>query len=204
MRPLVLVALALALAAPALASEQHPTLAELEGELICPTCHTGLDQSDSPIALRIKAFIRARIAAGDTKSEIKDKLVAQFGLAVLAAAAALGIGAGRLSDNRSASPLLAAHPAPAQRRVIHEQTVRLKLPQSPGITGWSILWTRQKRSIPDRTVDLPGGARAAVSPVFTYGVMYFHFRARRLDGSWTPAQHQGPYRVGGGHRIASP
>jgi cytochrome c-type biogenesis protein CcmH len=76
---------ALAFAAPALGSERHPTLAELEGEIICPTCHVTLDQSDSPIARRIKQFISARIAAGDTKSEIKSKLVAQFGEAVLAA-----------------------------------------------------------------------------------------------------------------------
>jgi cytochrome c-type biogenesis protein CcmH len=83
---LVLICLAaLVLAAPAAASEQHPTLAELEGEIICPTCHTTLDQSDSPIARRMKQFIAARIAAGDTKSEIKAKLVAQFGKAVLAA-----------------------------------------------------------------------------------------------------------------------
>lgn len=72
-------------AAPASASEQHPTLADLENEVICPTCHTTIDQSTSPIALRMKAFIRERIAAGDTKSEIKDKLVAQFGESVLAA-----------------------------------------------------------------------------------------------------------------------
>lgn len=32
----------------------------------------------------MKAYIRARIAAGDTKSEIKAKLVGQFGPAVLA------------------------------------------------------------------------------------------------------------------------
>jgi cytochrome c-type biogenesis protein CcmH len=81
---LVAVLVALMAAAPALASERHPTLAELEGEIICPTCHTSLDQSDSPIALRIKSFISARIAAGDTKSQIKSKLVAQFGEGVLA------------------------------------------------------------------------------------------------------------------------
>ena len=40
--------------------------------------------STAPIADRMKAFIRARIAAGDTKQEIKDALVAQFGQAVLA------------------------------------------------------------------------------------------------------------------------
>jgi cytochrome c-type biogenesis protein CcmH len=33
----------------------------------------------------MRVFIRARIAAGDTKSEIKDKLVDQFGESVLAA-----------------------------------------------------------------------------------------------------------------------
>ena len=33
----------------------------------------------------MRAFIRARIAAGDTKSEIKAKLVDQFGESVLAA-----------------------------------------------------------------------------------------------------------------------
>jgi cytochrome c-type biogenesis protein CcmH len=75
---------ALLLAAPAWASERRPTLAELETELICPTCHTTLDQSSSAIADRMREFIRGRIAAGDTKSEIKAKLVAQFGPAVLA------------------------------------------------------------------------------------------------------------------------
>ncbi len=76
--------LALVLAAPAAASERHPTLGELEGEVMCPTCKTTLDQSTAPIANRIRQFITARIAAGDTKSEIKRKLVLQFGPAVLA------------------------------------------------------------------------------------------------------------------------
>ena len=70
---------------PASASEQHPTLNELEGEVMCPTCHTTLDQSNAPIARRIEAYISRRIAAGDTKSEIEGKLVAQFGPAILAA-----------------------------------------------------------------------------------------------------------------------
>jgi cytochrome c-type biogenesis protein CcmH len=77
--------LALAVVPTAFASEQHPTQAELEGELVCPTCHTTLDQSNAAVALRMKQFVRERIAAGDTKSEIKDQLVAQFGKGVLAA-----------------------------------------------------------------------------------------------------------------------
>lgn len=80
----------LALAAPAAASEEHPTLAELERELVCPTCKTTLEMSNAPVAERMRAFIRQRIAAGDTKSEIKDKLVAQFGESVLAAPPARG------------------------------------------------------------------------------------------------------------------
>jgi cytochrome c-type biogenesis protein CcmH len=85
MRLLAAVVLVLALAPVAAASERHPTLGELEGEVICPTCHTTLDQSNAPVALRMKQYIRQRIAAGDTKREIKDQLVAQFGKGVLAA-----------------------------------------------------------------------------------------------------------------------
>jgi len=84
-RILAVLVVALAVVAPAAASEQRPTLPELERELICPTCHELLAASTSPIAERMRVFIRARIAAGDTKSEIKDKLVDQFGESVLAA-----------------------------------------------------------------------------------------------------------------------
>ena len=70
--------------APASASEQHPTPAELESELVCPVCETTLDSSDAPIARLMKARIRERIAAGDTKSEIKAYFVDQFGAGVLA------------------------------------------------------------------------------------------------------------------------
>jgi cytochrome c-type biogenesis protein CcmH len=78
------------LAAPAAASERHPTQGELEGEVICPTCHTTLDQSSSPIAQRMKAFIARRIAAGDTRSQIEDELAATFGPSVIARPATHG------------------------------------------------------------------------------------------------------------------
>jgi cytochrome c-type biogenesis protein CcmH len=84
MRLVAALALALVLAAPAAASERHPTLGDLEGQVMCPTCKTTLDQSQAPIANRIRQFISARIAAGDTESQIKAKLVAQFGPAILA------------------------------------------------------------------------------------------------------------------------
>lgn len=90
---LTLLALVVLLApASASASERHPTLAELEGEVMCPTCHTTLDQSDAPAARRIERFIRQRIAAGDSKSEIEAKLVVQFGPGILAAPPHKGFG----------------------------------------------------------------------------------------------------------------
>jgi cytochrome c-type biogenesis protein CcmH len=82
----VLALLALVLAAPAAASEQHPTLPELEGQLMCPICEgETLAQSDSPAAQRIKVEIQQRIAAGDTRSQIKRRLVAEWGERILAA-----------------------------------------------------------------------------------------------------------------------
>jgi cytochrome c-type biogenesis protein CcmH len=74
----------LAFATPALASDAHPTLSELEGEVMCPICQTTLDQSNSAAAQRIKAFIVRRIRAGDSKREIERRLVADFGPAILA------------------------------------------------------------------------------------------------------------------------
>jgi cytochrome c-type biogenesis protein CcmH/NrfF len=91
-RLLLVVAAALALAAPALASEQHPTLPELEGEVMCIECHTTLDMSSSPFADRVRFYIRRWIREGDTKSEIKRKLVAQFGPAILAEPPKRGFG----------------------------------------------------------------------------------------------------------------
>ena len=85
MKLLACIALALVLAPAALASEPHPTLSELEGEVMCPVCNTTLDQSSSPAARQIEAVISRRIAAGDTKSEIKDRLVAEYGPQILAA-----------------------------------------------------------------------------------------------------------------------
>jgi cytochrome c-type biogenesis protein CcmH len=77
-------AVTLLVAAPASANEQHPTAAELESELVCPVCETTLDSSDAPVAQLMKARIRERIAAGNTKSEIKAYFVDQYGNGVLA------------------------------------------------------------------------------------------------------------------------
>jgi cytochrome c-type biogenesis protein CcmH len=63
---------------------EPPRAADLEAELVCPVCKTTLDQSDAPVAKRMKVFIRTRIAAGDSEQQIKDALVAQFGPGVVA------------------------------------------------------------------------------------------------------------------------
>ena len=78
--------LALALAGPAAACA-HPrtSLAYLEGQVMCPTCHTTLDQSDAAAARRIEAFITRRIDQCATAHEIESELVANFGAGILAA-----------------------------------------------------------------------------------------------------------------------
>ena len=88
--PIVLLALLLVPAARA--SERHPTLSELEGEVMCPVCETTLDQSSSPAAQQIERLIATRIAAGDTRTQIKDRLVAEYGPAILAAPPHKGFG----------------------------------------------------------------------------------------------------------------
>lgn len=61
-----------------------PSPSDLEAEFVCPTCKTTLDQSDSPIARRMKQMIRTRLAEGATEKQIRAELVAQFGPAVVA------------------------------------------------------------------------------------------------------------------------
>jgi cytochrome c-type biogenesis protein CcmH len=85
--------LAVALACATIASAASPpNAADLEAELVCPVCETTLDQSDAPVAQRMKLFIRERIAAGDSEQEIKAALVAEFGRGVLATPAKSGFG----------------------------------------------------------------------------------------------------------------
>jgi cytochrome c-type biogenesis protein CcmH len=79
-----LLAVGTLLAAGAGTAASPPSAADLESQIVCPVCETTLDQSTAPIAMRMKAFIRTRIAAGDSEQQIKDALVAEFGPEVLA------------------------------------------------------------------------------------------------------------------------
>ena len=87
LRFLAVVAAALALAAPASAACAHPrtSLTYLEGQIMCPTCHTTLDQSNSAAAQSIERFISQKIAACWTAQRIESALVSNYGAQILAA-----------------------------------------------------------------------------------------------------------------------
>jgi cytochrome c-type biogenesis protein CcmH/NrfF len=150
LRLLAVAAAALALAGPAAAACTHPrtSLAYLEGQVMCPTCHTTLDQSDVPAAKRIEAFIRTRIDQCATAQEIESELVANFGAGILAApshrgldllawwlpvagvlagAALLGVGVWRWSRSRGEGGAAAAEPplAPEDERRLDELLARM-------------------------------------------------------------------------------
>ena len=84
MRAYALVAFVVALLVAAAPAAATPSPSDLEAEFVCPTCKTTLDQSDSPIARRMKQVIRNALAEGKTEAQIRDELVAQFGPAVVA------------------------------------------------------------------------------------------------------------------------
>jgi cytochrome c-type biogenesis protein CcmH len=81
----ILVAAFAAVSSSAGSRASRPSMTKLEGEIMCPTCHTTLDQSDAAIATRIEVYMRRRIAEGATENQIKAELVTQFGTAILAA-----------------------------------------------------------------------------------------------------------------------
>ena len=115
-------AVALALAAPAAACTRHASQGRLETLLVCPSCHTTLDESDSEVAREMKSEVSRRIAACQTERQILDAMVDEFGPTILstprtsgfdllawviplggaaAAAAALAVGAHAWSRTRS-------------------------------------------------------------------------------------------------------
>src|SRR4051812_15073803 len=87
MRRTAVAVLALALAVlpgAAWAVTPQTSLPDIEDEVMCPICGTLLELSNSPQAAGEKTFIAKLIAAGKSKQEIKDALVAQYGQEVLA------------------------------------------------------------------------------------------------------------------------
>jgi cytochrome c-type biogenesis protein CcmH len=70
--------------APAGGAEPRASLTDIEDEVMCPICGTPLNLAAAPQAERERAFIRRLIARGQTKDEIKDALVREYGPEVLA------------------------------------------------------------------------------------------------------------------------
>jgi cytochrome c-type biogenesis protein CcmH/NrfF len=86
MKKLLALVAVFALAAPtaATAATARTTLGDVENEVMCPVCGTPLNVAESPQANRERDFIRAEVAQGKTKDQIKKDLVAQYGPNVLA------------------------------------------------------------------------------------------------------------------------
>jgi len=74
----------LALAAtPALAVPPKTTLHAIEQQVMCVTCSIPLEVAESPAADDERTYIRSLIAKGLTVSQIKSKLVLEYGDSVL-------------------------------------------------------------------------------------------------------------------------
>jgi cytochrome c-type biogenesis protein CcmH len=140
--------LTLAAVAPTAAYAQEPraSLPDIEDEVMCPICGTLLELSDAPQAERERAFIRDRIEQGQTKDQIKDALVAEYGPEVLAepggsgfdlaawlipglgiALAALLVGRFALSRRHADEPEVEEELEPADRERLDEDLSRYEL-----------------------------------------------------------------------------
>jgi cytochrome c-type biogenesis protein CcmH len=82
--PVLLGLVLLALPPMTLAAPPQTNIADVEDEVMCPICGTLLELAESPQAQRERALVKRLIAAGKSKEEIKDALVAQYGRQVLA------------------------------------------------------------------------------------------------------------------------
>ena len=79
----LLLALLLAVAAPAAAQAPRASLPDIEDEVMCLECRTPLNVSTSDVADQQRAFISELIDQGKTKAEIKAALVEEYGPRVL-------------------------------------------------------------------------------------------------------------------------
>ena len=71
---------------PGTALEAHPraSFPDIEDEVMCDTCNVALYVAESPRADQLRREIRALIARGQTKDEIKETLRTRYGAAILA------------------------------------------------------------------------------------------------------------------------
>jgi cytochrome c-type biogenesis protein CcmH len=67
----------------AAAATPRASLTDIESDVMCTSCREPLAVAQSPQANSERAYIRGLIAAGQTKQQILNNLVAQYGVAVL-------------------------------------------------------------------------------------------------------------------------
>ena len=80
---LALATLTLPLAATAATSAPRASLTDIENDVMCVSCREPLAVAQSPQAEAERNFIRHLIAEGQTKAQIEQALVAQYGESVL-------------------------------------------------------------------------------------------------------------------------
>ena len=119
-------------AAPAQATPQRASLPDIEDEVMCVTCNVPLNIAESPQASRQRAFIRAQIAQGLTKEQVKARLVDEYGDDVLALPQDDGIG-------------VAAYAVPVATVLVMVAVVALLLPR----------WRRRDRAASPIAVAAP-------------------------------------------------
>jgi cytochrome c-type biogenesis protein CcmH len=139
------------LGVPAASAAEGCSPADLEDEVMCPTCEgQTLDQSQAPAAQRVKSLIRTQCAAGRTKDDVKALLVDEFGERILAApprrgfnllawvlpvagllagAVAVGIAAWRWSRSREAEGVAVAGGPSENGRVAVDAELERRLDQ---------------------------------------------------------------------------
>jgi cytochrome c-type biogenesis protein CcmH len=69
--------------AAAVAAAPRASLTDIENDVMCVTCREPLIEAQSPQATEERDYIRGLIAQGDSKHQIEQALVSQYGPAVL-------------------------------------------------------------------------------------------------------------------------
>ena len=90
LRGIAITATVLLMATGCLGQETEPSLEEqaqgIDRSLMCPVCPSEtVDQSQVPLAKQMRAIIREKLAAGDSRQDILDFFSSRYGEAVLAA-----------------------------------------------------------------------------------------------------------------------
>jgi cytochrome c-type biogenesis protein CcmH len=83
--------LAMAVASPSSTGTNHVSVVAIEKQLMCVTCKIPLQEANSPQAEREKEFVRQLVAEGISEKQIKNRLVGEYGTAVLALPKASGV-----------------------------------------------------------------------------------------------------------------